>query len=335
MEEDAWESAEGEIKDMHERGMELNTALTDLALLFRTAQEKAATARIGAANRKRYADLKQSTNFKTRGVCNALANLGSRMLKMAGAALEESQILTETSSPWDAGVFAFYGKHAGITSMVTLIEKSVASEQQDLQDKLAAPSGKGMRGLFHQCGLDEDLPALDIVAASDLSDSGETNFLGFKPCIVSIRSFTLRVGNSSFPWWAQGCWIIARSGDLVVCSVNLTKIEEKKTMSSLDDFEAVMGDRKVSRLDWPVAILHPGECVYCPFGEVPLVTSDSDVASFLVLPWVTRIGLKADPHLQELIFTAFAKWLKTVEKKTAWQPLVGKWKAYRASSNDE
>ena len=255
------------------------------------------------------------------------------MLTIAAAPAEESTLMVAVTTPWDPSEFAYYGQHALITQMATILEASIASEQQELCDKLSAVAGRGMRGLYHTVGTAENLEALNAFVAenAELAVAGETDFKSFAPSVTTIRGFTMRTQNCSFAWWLQGCWVVGRSGELVATSVSLPKILEKVSMSSVDGFETAMADRKISRLEWPCCVIRPGECAYFPFGEAPLVTSTSELASFLVIPWISKIGLLAQTDVQELVFAGFGNFLGKVGGKAPWKAVVPLWKKYRAS----
>ena len=165
-----------------------------------------------------------------------------------------------------------------------------------------------------------------------LKDVVPESLVNFAPVVTVIRGYTLRTANGGFAYWGQGCWIVPRSGELVIASVSLDKLVDKYGLSSMDAFESAMASRLITRIQWPVAFVRQGEAVYVPFGQVPLVTTASELASFVVVPWISKeLANRAGTCVGELLFANFGKYLKSAGTKSPWKEVVAPWKAYRAA----
>ena len=88
------------------------------------ASKAVSAAKSKADGRTRCKDTKSAKDFKSKGVSNCLANLGSRMLQ-AVAATENSALLTITEGQWDPNAFAYYGKFEAVSGLCAIIEESV------------------------------------------------------------------------------------------------------------------------------------------------------------------------------------------------------------------
>ena len=113
-------------------------------------------------------------------------------------------------------------------------------------------------------------------------------------------------------------------------AIELKKANQKSQMVSLEKLEAALEQRAVGRLTWPMAELKPNNVAFIPYGHVPLITTVSEVADFLWLPWVSvETATRADSDIAELVTASFSKYLQHVSTQAPWSSVMPAWKEYR------
>jgi len=110
---------------------------------------------------------------------------------------------------------------------------------------------------------------------------------------------------------------------------------DKTSITSLEQIETALENRGVARIQWPIIRLNSGEVAWVPFGHIPFVTSQTELADTLYIPWMTSALGAISEEVQDLVFTSWSQFLKQVGNKTPWKDRMAAWKEYRAAVTSE
>ena len=109
-------------------------------------------------------------------------------------------------------------------------------------------------------------------------------------------------------------------------------LSTKCKLNTLDGLDIAMQTRAALKQQRPVVRMAPGESMWVPYGSVPIITSCSEFATFVVIPWVSKeLASEHSPDVVEMIYAAFTKFLKSMGNKTPWGQMGKDWKAFRAT----
>jgi hypothetical protein len=262
-----------------------------------------------------YQQFKHARKFKNAGCATGLALLGSRMVwyrenrNSSDAAKLAIVPVTTTGATFDKDKVAAYLSEPPFSDLIGAFRGAADAQANDLNAKLTAFRGRGLRGLVHHVDEGHGMTYDQLQIIIDTSD-----FFPVKPWgmpdirlyVNVVREFTARWGQTSHALWGAGAMLFGHNTALMVTVVDIEILVAKSSLLNLDSFADALEHRKVvlERNSFYICELLPGQALHVPFGMAPIVSPTAALESYFYFPWLDVDGAKkTSAEARSLIIT--------------------------------
>ena len=290
-----------------------------------------AEAKAASDSKVRYQNTKEAQKFKAKGVKSTIASIGSRMFWTIEHNPESDLILKETPLPWQTQDVHIIGQFEALDEVLAFYADSIKDQAEKAVIELGLQENGAARGIAKPVvatNIEEVTQKIDELDHFTLKP-----IMGlFRPHVNCHRNFTMRTGNTALAFSAQGMFIKSMNAQLTITAIDLALILSKIGISNLEKFEDVFEERIVQRVHWLVFEVPKDHTVWIPFGTVPFISAkEPDIFQFVVVPWLHEsLHDTVDCEVQDLVFAAFAKFLKVAKSKPTWVEIAAEWNKFRA-----